>query len=101
MTAWLQVASGFATVFSFASSQHGWVAARGDTQRQALLATTDGGRRWAKLRDLEFVAYDLEFVTPTKGWAATGQGLFTTEDGGRTWRSMAEAAMTRVYPAPW
>jgi hypothetical protein len=64
---------------AFADARHGWIAAGsgGGGQPQALLATTDGGRRWAKLRDLDFVAYDLDFVSPAM--------LLETRDGGRTW----------------
>lgn len=94
--------SGSASVFSFADPQRGWIVAGGAGRQQALLATIDGGQRWTKVRDLDFSAYDLEFVSTTKGWAATAQGLFTTDDGGHTWRALAEAlpAVPTVATAP-
>ncbi len=87
----------------FVDAKTGW--AGGDVPsgesvnvRGMLLATTDGGRTWSESKTPEGgpvippAINDLQFVSPTHGWAATGSlengeedALFHTTDGGRTW----------------
>ncbi|HEX5502960.1 MAG TPA: YCF48-related protein [Thermomicrobiales bacterium] len=79
---------------AFADANHGWLAA-GAT----ILATTDGGRHWARQYAAADRVASLSFISARRGWAATAGGLLATADGGATWRDVAlgaTAPVTRV-----
>jgi photosystem II stability/assembly factor-like uncharacterized protein len=59
-----------------------------------VLHSADGGGTWviqtlpADLAEADLI--DLEFISPTRGWALTTEGaVFTTSDGGSTWTRLA------------
>jgi photosystem II stability/assembly factor-like uncharacterized protein len=62
---------------------HGWAAGAG-----RIMATSDGGRTWARQYSGPAAVAQLDFTDAAHGWAA-GQGtLLRTTDGGATWTAL-------------
>jgi photosystem II stability/assembly factor-like uncharacterized protein len=78
-------------VTNFIDPQNGWLVVATDTNAEALMRTSDGGRTWSTvdphLPDATTYAGSptLTFVDTSHGFWATGSALFTTSDGGATW----------------
>ncbi|QBD80898.1 hypothetical protein EPA93_34995 [Ktedonosporobacter rubrisoli] len=87
---------GFAEALDFSDATHGWIA-----NKDAVYSTSDGGQRWSRYplrqgKDLAGVQ-QLNFVSPTTGWALMSFGsndtpmLFQTQDGGQSWSQLQPA----------
>jgi photosystem II stability/assembly factor-like uncharacterized protein len=65
-----------------------------------LMATTDGGDHWTARNLPSGLVAGLDFASPTRGWALTGQtpktALYRTDDGGATWRACAKPVVLGV-----
>jgi photosystem II stability/assembly factor-like uncharacterized protein len=78
----------FSSVF-FVDDQTGWVAgALGG--KGVILATTDGGKTWARQYTDDASVGHLQFISASIGWAVVGEGsgaalLVHTTDSGKTW----------------
>ena len=67
----------------FVDQGHGWAAGAG-----RIMATSDGGRTWARQYSGTAALQQLDFTDAAHGWAA-GQGtLLRTTDGGATWTAL-------------
>jgi photosystem II stability/assembly factor-like uncharacterized protein len=68
---------------SFPDPEHGFIAGEFGT----LLATTDGGKTWAKKElNTEKTLFGVSFASALRGWAVGIDGLvLRTQDGGNTW----------------
>ena len=67
----------------FVDQSHGWAAGAG-----RIMATSDGGRTWARQYSGTAALQQLDFTDAAHGWAA-GQGtLLRTTDGGATWTAL-------------
>ncbi|MBI5864460.1 MAG: hypothetical protein HZB38_08130, partial [Planctomycetes bacterium] len=86
-TTWVtRMATGYSTdpfyTIRFADSQHGYVAGN----NQDAYRTTDGGATWTPMASmLSGSVRDLDFVTPTTGFAGYNGAFTWTPDGGATW----------------
>ena len=81
---------------TFLDARHGWIltisdlASGLDLPIRSLFRTGDGGRTWSIVSENVPVTGDLQFTSPTRGWALTSAfGLATTRDGGAHWHSVA------------
>ncbi|HEX6182238.1 MAG TPA: hypothetical protein VFZ47_13390, partial [Chitinophagaceae bacterium] len=66
----------------FLNAQYGYV------QGKDFGYTTDGGLTWVMRANPVFQHKDLFFVTPSTGFAASGNGLYKTVDTGKTWQQI-------------
>jgi photosystem II stability/assembly factor-like uncharacterized protein len=67
----------------FVDQGHGWAAGAG-----RIMATSDGGRTWARQYSGTAALQQLDFTDAAHGWA-TGPGtLLRTTDGGATWTAL-------------
>lgn len=79
-----------------------------------LVRTEDGGKTWSSVglptdftlpEDIaeivdpgDVLLYDVEFVTPERGWVVGEFGvIFTTNDGGKTWTSQKSSVETTLF----
>ena len=79
-----------------------------------MIRTEDGGKTWSKVAlpsdfklpedvaDIvepgDVLLYDVEFVTPERGWAVGEFGvIFTTNDGGKTWSVQKSPVETTLF----
>ena len=73
----------------FADAQTGYAAASAQEETTGrVLATSNGGETWAKLRVVgDAGARDVLFISPSEGWILVdkGQYIYHTVDGNRTW----------------
>ncbi len=85
-----------AGAMTFLNANDGWLSGSGPAVcgtncRYVLMATTDGGASWHTVYQSQTALDEVQFVSPTLGFAST-QGSFNqcaaflkTTDGGRTW----------------
>ena len=96
------------SAYAFTDASHGWLAVG-----KSILATSDGGLRWTRRAEAPDWVSQLDFVSPTRGWAvvqnrqgvrADGsvrslpydrESLWMTQDGGRSWRQVSTTDDTR------
>jgi photosystem II stability/assembly factor-like uncharacterized protein len=84
------------TAFAFPDPGTGF-AALGTT----LVKTTDAGQTWTEVATLDNTPSQLDFPTPSQGWAVTQAGtLLSTTDGGRTWQSKTRPARQVDFVSP-
>ncbi|HWF35050.1 MAG TPA: YCF48-related protein [Solirubrobacteraceae bacterium] len=56
----------------------------------AVLAGSDGGRRWRRSLSAPTGFWGLDFLDAERGWAVGVTALYRTRDGGRVWQRVAE-----------
>ena len=67
----------------FTDAAHGWVAGAG-----RIMATSDGGRSWARQYAGPAALDEVDFTDSAHGWAAGPGALLRTTDGGAHWTSL-------------
>ncbi len=82
-----RMATGYSTdpfyTIKFADSQHGYLAGNS----QDAYRTTDGGATWTRMTSmLGGSVRELDFITPTTGFAGYNGAISWTPDGGVTWQ---------------
>jgi len=69
----------------FVGQGHGWAAGAG-----RILATSDGGRTWARQYAGPAVLGQLDFTSTADGWAVGAGALLRTTNGGASWTALSE-----------
>lgn len=69
----------------FVGQGHGWAAGAG-----RILATSDGGRTWARQYAGPAVLGQLDFTSTADGWAVGAGALLRTTNGGASWTAVSE-----------
>jgi photosystem II stability/assembly factor-like uncharacterized protein len=77
--------AGELTGVEFVSSSQGWAVGQ-----DAILATTDGGLRWARQLTGRLNLTAVDFISAADGWAVGSDSLLVTHDGGAHWAPLAE-----------
>ena len=77
--------AGTLTGIQFVSPAQGWAVGL-----DAILATTDGGQRWAVQRRGQLNLTSVDFVSGQVGWAVGTGTLLATSDGGARWAALPE-----------
>lgn len=76
----------------FTNAKKGWVVTGGGTTADEgkLYATTDEGKSWTVLIEIQDFFKDIYFSNKLHGWALSVCALHVTNDGGSTWRKLIE-----------
>ncbi len=81
----------------FADALHGWLVGQKVSWTNACFRTVDGGVTWTQMSSISNSDWSqLDFVTPTHGWAGAPGILQVTNDGGATWTTQNYGSNVRI-----